>query len=157
MSRIDGKVIVVTGAAGSGKSRLLHELCAHVPADTSVWMARGDPMRQKSPFGMLVQILRRAADLHDNEPLDAQRAKLVTRVRRAQADPKGAQRIAEFLGEIVGVPFPDDASPKLRAARGDAFGHPFEAIDARCFAQLGRVALIPRRAGADARRPSMHR
>ncbi len=114
------RAIVVTGPPGGGKSRLLHELRARVPPDTSVWIARGDPMHHKSPFGMIAQILRRAADLHDNDPIEVQQSKLLSRVRRAEVEPAQAARIAEFLGEIVGIPFPDDASPKLRAARGDA-------------------------------------
>lgn len=33
---------------------------------------------------------------------------------------KHARRVAELVGEVSGVPFPDDKSPSLRAARGDA-------------------------------------
>ena len=113
------RAVVVTAAAGAGKTRLLQELLARLPPGTSTWIARGDPMSHKSPFGMLVQILRSAADLRDNDPVEAQKDKLYSRVARAIPEEADAARVAEFLGEIVGVPFPDDASPKLRSARND--------------------------------------
>jgi len=112
------RAVVVTAPPGGGKTRLLQELLSLVPKGTDVWIARGDPMSHKSPFGMIAQILRRAADLRDNEPTDAQRHKLEARVSRTVKGPESA-RIAAFLGEIVGVPFPDEASPKLRSARHD--------------------------------------
>ncbi|MBK8255107.1 MAG: protein kinase [Polyangiaceae bacterium] len=113
------RAVVVTAPPGGGKSRLLRELLSRVPPDFSVWIARGDPMRHKSPFGMLSQILRKLADLRDDEPASVQVEKLLSRVRRAEVDPSDEVRIAEFLGEIVGVAFPEDVSPKLRAARND--------------------------------------
>ncbi|MEZ4312065.1 MAG: protein kinase [Polyangiaceae bacterium] len=113
------RAVLVTAPPGGGKSRLLQELLARVPPDTAVWIARGDPMRHKSPFGMLGQILRRIADLREDDPPAAQAEKLVARVQRAEVEPAEVRRVAEFLGEIVGVPFPEEASPKLRAARND--------------------------------------
>ncbi len=112
------RAMVVTAPPGGGKSRLLAELLLRVPSGTDVWIARGDPMSHKSPFGMIAQILRGAADLRDNEPTDVQRGKLVARVGRSVPAPDHL-RIAEFLGEIVGVTFPDEGSPKLRHARSD--------------------------------------
>jgi serine/threonine protein kinase/tetratricopeptide (TPR) repeat protein len=112
------RAVIVTAPPGGGKSRLLRELLARAPASTDVWIARGDPMSHKSPFGMLLQIVRRIADLRDNEPLSAQREKLTRRVGR-NVEPGEVLRIAEFLGEIVGVPFPDEHRAKLRSARED--------------------------------------
>jgi hypothetical protein len=131
------QVVLVTGAAGVGKSRLRHEFVrrlrgASIPgsvpppasnAPTSqpleVWIGRGDPMSRGSPLRMLSQALRRAIGLVDGEPLTGSRRKIRTRVLRHAAPGEHASRVTEFLGELVGVPFPEEDSVQLRAARHD--------------------------------------
>src|SRR5262249_27654107 len=46
-----------------------------------------------------------------------QQEKLRARVESHVAD--DVQRVAEFLGELIGTPFPDEASAPLKAARKD--------------------------------------
>ena len=110
--------VLVTGAPGVGKSRLCGELVRRVKAGggAEIWIARGDPTRQKAPFGLLAQIVRRAARLLEGEPLELRRHKLAARVAR-HVDSAGQRRVAEFLGEMVGTPFPGEESVQLRAAR----------------------------------------
>ncbi|WP_437683320.1 serine/threonine-protein kinase [Sorangium sp. So ce131] len=107
---------LVLGPTGSGKSRLRHELLQRLRArgeGAQIWIGRGDPMRAGSAFGVLAQALRRAIGLADDEPLAARRQKI-----RARVGPRGdGPRIAAFLGEIVGAPFPDEEDVQLRAAR----------------------------------------
>ncbi|WP_437995495.1 protein kinase [Sorangium sp. So ce185] len=113
---------LVTAPPGFGKSRLLQELLREQKAQedaASFWLARGEAQRAGSPFGMLGQALRSAWGVQESEPIETRRAKVragvTVRVTDAQRD-----RVAEFLGEIVGAPFPDDDSLPLRAARRDA-------------------------------------
>ncbi|WP_437970169.1 protein kinase [Sorangium sp. So ce260] len=118
----EARAVLVTAEAGVGKSRLRHELVRRLAArgePFEVWIARGDPMRVGAPFGMLGQVVRRAARLLDGEPLDARRQKLAARVAASVAEPLRRQ-VAEFLGELAGTPFPADDSVLLRAARQDA-------------------------------------
>jgi tetratricopeptide (TPR) repeat protein len=115
------RAILVTAPAGAGKSRLRHEVLLRLRerGDTvQVWMGRGDPMSAGSPFGMLSSALRRALKIRDDEPLDARKERLSARVARSVAASE-AKRVTEFLGELLGVPFADDASLPLRAARQD--------------------------------------
>ena len=120
------RAVLVTAPPGMGKSRLRYELARRVrrayaaagDASPSIWIAQGDPSRAGSPFGLIGQLLRRAAGISESEPLEVRREKLRARVARCvPAD--HAPDVAALLGEIADAPFPDDASVQLRAARRD--------------------------------------
>jgi tetratricopeptide (TPR) repeat protein len=118
------RAVVVTAPAGMGKSRLGAELVSRVlqrPERVAIWVGRGDSLRAGSTLDLLAQALRGALGLHGGEPLPERHARI--RARVAEHVPAAArQRVAEFLGELVGAPFPngDDGSPQLKAARQDA-------------------------------------
>jgi eukaryotic-like serine/threonine-protein kinase len=115
------RAVLVTGQAGAGKSRMAAELLRRIGELSGVesWLARGDPMSEGSPFSLLARMLRRAASISGAEPLIVRQQKLRARIGRhiPEAD---VQRIAEFVGEIASVHFPDANSVQLRAARQDA-------------------------------------
>jgi len=115
------RVVVVTAAAGMGKSRLGAELVSRVRErddEVAIWIGRGDSERAGSTLDLLAQALRGALGIDRSEPLDERRAKLRARVgeRVRGAD---QQRVTEFLGELIAAPFPDEDSAQLRAARQD--------------------------------------
>jgi tetratricopeptide (TPR) repeat protein len=115
------RAVLVTGAPGVGKSRLRYELLREVSRrddNAVVWIARGDPMRRGSPFGLVTEMLNRAAGVRDSEPLDERRRALRGLAARSL---KGADaaRVAVFLGELVGAPSPHEESPFLPVARED--------------------------------------
>jgi eukaryotic-like serine/threonine-protein kinase len=112
-------VVLVTAAAGTGKSRLRGELVTRLRDRAQVWQGRGDPVKVGSSFGLLAPALRRTAGILDGEPLDVRREKLRLRVRR-RVPAAEAGRVAAFLSDIAGAPMPDAEHPELRAARGDA-------------------------------------
>ncbi len=116
------RVALVTADAGIGKSRFAHEAVQKLRSggrSCEVWMGRGDPMTAGSPFAMIAPPLRRAAGILDNEPLVVKQRKLRARVGR-HVPASELQRVTEFLGELLQIPFPDDASVQLRAARQEA-------------------------------------
>jgi hypothetical protein len=116
------RAALVTGAAGSGKSRLLHEFLRTVRErgrPLEIWIGRGDSLRAGSAFAMLGEALRGASGIRDGEPLVTRRQKLWARLSRCVPE-ASRRRVAEFLGELVGTPLPDDDSAPLRAARQDA-------------------------------------
>ncbi|WP_437978435.1 protein kinase [Sorangium sp. So ce295] len=113
---------LVVAPPGTGKSRLAHELLQELRArdePVSIWIARGDTLRAGSPLEMLGQALRSACGIHEGEPPEIRRDKLLAQVA-AWSAPGEQRRVAEFLGEIVGAPFPDEDSLALRSARRDA-------------------------------------
>jgi eukaryotic-like serine/threonine-protein kinase len=115
------QAVLVTGPAGIGKSRVRYELLRRLERRdelVEVWIGRGDPLRSGAPFGMIAPALRRTAGVLDGEPIEVRRQKLRARVmRHASTEPR---RTVLFLGELVGIPFPDDESVELRAARHDS-------------------------------------
>ncbi len=122
------RAVVVTGAAGIGKSRLRYELVRRVRArvgeaeKSEVWVARGDPIAAASPFALVAQLVRAAAALSDDEAREVSLAKLRARVAR-HVEPNAVERVAAFLAELIALPselHSEDASFELAAAREDA-------------------------------------
>ncbi|WP_437572890.1 protein kinase domain-containing protein [Sorangium sp. So ce542] len=134
--------VVVVGAPGLGKSRLAWEFLRTLKEQgegAAIWIGRADPMAAGSPFGLVAQALRRAMGILDGEALEVRRSKVLDRV--GQLDTLGARglRVAAFLGELVGAPFPDEGDVQLRAARqnpvlmGDRIREAFEEfVKAEC-------------------------
>ena len=133
------RAVILTGVAGIGKSRLICELIAalqigrgarsrgaepqHEPRAegtprATVLTARGDPAAAGSAFGLLARVVRHAAGIRDGQPLEQRRRQLSARVAQ-HVPPAEAARVARFLGELAGVPFTDEHSLDLRAARLD--------------------------------------
>ncbi|WP_437527504.1 protein kinase [Sorangium sp. So ce726] len=115
------RAVLVLGAAGMGKSRLLQEhLAALRRAGTPVeiWAGLGAPLRAGSIGGLLAEVIRSAAGITGGEPIEDRRALLRARVARRVPEEE-RRRIEVFLGELAGVPFPDEDSLPLRAARQD--------------------------------------
>ncbi len=117
------RAVLVTAPPGIGKSRLRHEFLRRLRSrdpdlDCEILLARGEPMSAGSPNALLCQALRRLCGLQSGEPPAQQRAKLKEALTR-YVEPHQVRPITEFLGELCALPFPEDASVKLRAARND--------------------------------------
>jgi tetratricopeptide (TPR) repeat protein len=116
------RVALVTAPAGMGKSRLAYEFSRRArqrEERVDLWVGRSDSLRAGSAFGLLGQALRSAIGFHEGEPLSQRQQTLREKV--AQHVPRGErERVTEFLGELVGTPFPADAGAPLHAARLDA-------------------------------------
>jgi serine/threonine protein kinase len=115
------RALLITALAGTGKSRLRHELLRHLERHASpplVLLGRADPMNTRAAHGLLGQAVRRLCEVVDGEPLEARRAKLAQRLTR-HLPAEQHQEVTEFLGELCATPFPGEDSPRLRAARED--------------------------------------
>jgi predicted ATPase len=115
------RAMLMTAAAGGGKSRVRHEFCDRIQRHGRVFellVGRGDPMRDSAPFALLGPALLAAAGITGGEPEPVQRKRLIAHTSRF-LPAKEALRIAAFLGEMANLPFPDQDLLPLRAARQD--------------------------------------
>ncbi|WP_233261754.1 serine/threonine-protein kinase [Vitiosangium sp. GDMCC 1.1324] len=113
--------LLVTAPAGVGKSRLRHEFLRRLERREQsplLLVGRGDPTSAGASCGLLGQVLRRLCGIVEGESLETRRARLYQRVARHLPDAQ-AQEAAGFLGELCAIPFPEEDSPRLRAARSD--------------------------------------
>jgi tetratricopeptide (TPR) repeat protein len=113
------RAVLVVGDAGIGKSRLRHEWLRRLEQRARpprVLLSRADSVTASAPFFLAAQLVRQAAGLHPQGSTPQALAASVGGV----VEPSAATRVAQFLGEMIGVPFPDDGSVQLRAARRDA-------------------------------------
>lgn len=112
--------VAVLGQAGMGKSRLLGELLRRIDERraATVLVAKGDAIAAQSPLSLVAQLVRRAADIHDDENVEAKRLKLMARVLR-NVHANEADRVAVFLGELASARFLAENRPGLAAARHD--------------------------------------
>lgn len=122
MEDSSAQAVLVTAPAGVGKSRLGQEFLRTVQdrvKDFGLWVARGDSLRAGSPLGMLAQALRGACGVKEGESLEKRREHIIAHVQERIAS-SDRSRVADFLGEIIGTPFPDENNLPLQAARLDA-------------------------------------
>jgi hypothetical protein len=144
------RAVVVTAAAGVGKSRVRHELINRLQAGGEPFellIGRGDSVRASAPYAVLGGALRAAAGLVGGEAPAVAQQKLAAQVER-HVPAANARRVAAFLGEIAGIPFPDDDLPQLRAARQDprlmadqTLGAWLDFVEAECIARPVLLAI----------------
>jgi predicted Ser/Thr protein kinase len=114
------RAVLVLAPPGQGKTRLCHEWIRRTEAGSDpplVLIGRADPVHGATG-GLLAQALRPALDVAQGAaPAEARRALLAAVSRQLLATE--ALRVAEMLGELCGVAFPDEGRVLLRSARND--------------------------------------
>jgi tetratricopeptide (TPR) repeat protein len=115
------RAALVTGPAGIGKSRVRAEMMQRLETASfrpEALLCRGDPMSRGSSVSALGRALRALMGVHDGEQPPEQVTKVKNHV--AVRLPRTLRFLAAFLGELIGVNFPDEQDEPLRAARASA-------------------------------------
>ena len=116
-----GQRLIITGQPGAGKSRLVYELINYAEAEylsLRIWFARADALRAGSPFGLLAELLTHAMALTRNATPEV-RGREIERYLAERVPSEKRERMAAFLGELLGAPLSDDERPFLAEARAD--------------------------------------
>lgn len=111
------RAALLMGPPGMGKSRVRSELALRLelaPVPPAVLMCRGDTRGTVSVLG---RALRSHMGVLDGAAHSEQVDLVKTYVRSRL--PRSLHFLAAFIGELVGVPFPDDQDEPLRAARNN--------------------------------------
>jgi tetratricopeptide (TPR) repeat protein len=114
--------VVISGPAGMGKSRLVHEFIQRLRQRddaTAIWIGRSGALRSGSALALLRDALQGACGIRESDALEVRRARLGERVAARLGEPERS-RVTEFLGELLGIPPAGEGSPLLRSARQDA-------------------------------------
>jgi len=122
VSESTARVVIVSGTAGIGKSRLGAELVERLVArrpPPQLLRLYGDEMSESSPLAAIAAAVGRSVGIQQGEPLQTRRDKLRTAIARRVAQSE-RDRLTVFLGELVKTPFPDHERPTLRQAREHA-------------------------------------
>ncbi|MEI8258189.1 MAG: AAA family ATPase, partial [Deltaproteobacteria bacterium] len=105
------RLALVTGPAGSGKSRLPHEFVRRAKElcpEAAIWIARANPVGAGSPYALLGDALRSALGPHDSDRADLWFQRLRARLgMRLPADE--CERIARELSDLLGARSDDTA------------------------------------------------
>jgi tetratricopeptide (TPR) repeat protein len=111
------RCVLVTAAAGMGKSRLARELMDAVRAreNLRILFARAAPVAANSVGNVVSLLVRDATGAREADPPAVQHARIREYVSKLELD--APERVAEFLGELVGAPWEGKPSDELEIAR----------------------------------------
>lgn len=106
-----GQVVLISGDAGIGKSRLVQALKDQVRAEAHILLeCQGLPYHQHTPLWPLTALLPRLFQWQRDEPIAARLAKLASTVEQVQLP---VEQTVPLLATLLTLPVPEDAYPPL--------------------------------------------
>jgi len=119
--------VLVTGPPGIGKTRLRREMERRLVGSdelVTILSGRAEPTRRDQALSLLASVLETKArrdwapgGTGTGTPTDERRRAAMRLAAEAIGDPAAARQCGLFLGELLGIPMPDDVT--LAAARRD--------------------------------------
>jgi predicted ATPase/class 3 adenylate cyclase len=97
------QLVTVLGPAGVGKSRLVAEVLSEVEGMATVLQGSCLPYGDGISFWPVVEVIKQAVELRDDEPAESVRAKVVERLGDEESAPLVAERVADLMGLGEGV------------------------------------------------------
>jgi class 3 adenylate cyclase/predicted ATPase len=103
-----GQVVLVSGEAGIGKSRLIQALRERLADTAHTWLeCHGTSFTRDSAFLPVIELLRHGLRLEDDEPVPVKREKLMAALEQNALPADGLPLLASLLS----IPLPEPAAP----------------------------------------------
>lgn len=121
MEECQAHAVVMLSPSGIGKSRLLQEYLHRLKqrnVEHLQLFARCDRQTERTPYGSLQRAIRSLCMVQVGQERALQQERLIEVMAR-YVRPADQDRVAAFVGELIGVPFPGKHHPQLAAARHD--------------------------------------
>ncbi|MGV7223155.1 MAG: AAA family ATPase [Nitrospinales bacterium] len=113
LSREKGAVFSITGAAGTGKSRLVEEFKAGLDLEQIQWReGYAFPYAQNIPYFPLMDLISKAIQIHEGDAPETVREKLESSIEALVGEKKD---IAPYIGSLYSLQYPEieEVSPEF--------------------------------------------
>ncbi len=134
-----GQVVLLSGEAGMGKSRLIEVLREHVADEPHTWHEyRGSAYRQNSAFHPVIELIERAVLFTERDTPEERVAKLE---RGLGYSGLPTEEILPLIADFLGLPLPENLPPLALSPEGRR-RRTLETIAVWCIALSQRQPLI---------------
>jgi tetratricopeptide (TPR) repeat protein len=112
------RLVAVMGEAGIGKTRLLEELVAALPGETTVLGGRATEFAEDPTYAPVAEMIRRQIDVSAETPRDEVHQRLQELVDGC-CDPNERAQVAARVGLVLGMGIPADEADGTDGEEGD--------------------------------------
>ena len=133
----EGGVVLVTGEAGLGKSRLVAEMQARAQRERIAWLeGHALSFGRTISYWPLLEIIQTDAGIESDDSEGERWAKLAARVGALFGEERN--EILPYLGTLLSIPVPEELAQKVRYLDGEAMGHQIYRATRLFFSRVAR-------------------
>ena len=117
-----GALLLITGEAGIGKTRLVEELRGEAAACGCAWLeGRTLSFGRSISYWPFLEVVHQDAGIESDDDEQQRSAKLIARVSSLFGDESAD--VLPYLATLLSLPVPEDLAERVRFTDGEAMGH----------------------------------